>query len=44
MKKKIYESPTVTKVEFGAKDHVAAGKCKYDAAYLAEATDGNCKE
>lgn len=44
MKKKIYESPTVTKVEFDVKDLVAAAKCKFEAAFLAEASDGNCKE
>lgn len=43
MKKKIYECPTVTKVEFDVKDLVAAG-CKLEEAYLADATDPNCKD
>lgn len=44
MKKKIYESPTVTKVEFDAKDLVVA-KCKLqDDTRLANDGYKGCKD
>lgn len=44
MKKKIYECPTVTKVEFDVKDLVAAGCSPHDEARLAEDSFKGCKE
>lgn len=44
MKKKIYESPTVTKVEFNANDLVVAGCNPHDDTRLAEDSWPGCKE
>lgn len=44
MKKKFYEHPTVTKVELDVKDLVAAGCKLKEEAYLADASDPNCKD
>ena len=45
MKKKIYENPTVTKVEFNANDIVFAKKCNpHDTSRLAEDSWPGCSE
>lgn len=45
MEKKVYESPTVTKVEFDAKDLVVAKKCEVrDNSRLANDSYPGCSD